>query len=389
MLKATKLYYHTMLFENKQDFIKVLDAYRGKVFKEAVIPQELLMLFIDYYVNQQPMLTKNIFLANFISIMIKHYLVPKINIKSRTPLGKGTFGNIYETDRDDEVIKTIKNPDSDMVTGKLIHSSFDISENGNILTYASELFTFIIWISVFRYIDDLSKHDTSGSNIDILINSFVEIYKPYIIVHSDISSALAEPFISTTIPIDKYKDTDFTISFGYSMKKYKSTLHDYIRAGESPAINLLKLASILKNINTIIPLGIDLSHRDLNLKNVMINDSSIVLIDFGHAVSRICFRDGRSFSHGWFFEEYYNTTIEPSYDIVFLILYILRTYPETLDDIKMFDKFMNLICYEANFHKIVDKPASTLWLYPYIAYIYDRNKLIDKFIAMITANIVK
>lgn len=366
-----------MLFKNQQDLINILDAYRGKIFKDAIVPQEMLALFIDYYILAKCELTKNIYLYKFIALMIKYFRIPKIDIKSRKTLGKGTFGNTYEAINDIEAIKTIKNPisDTDANCDKLIHEEYEIEDNENIMMFANELFTIILWTTIFKYINDIS------GNACGIEDHFVEIYKPYIITHSNLSSAYADPFISTDSTYDD-KD-DVSIVLGYTMKKYQMTFNNYISKDYDPRIVIIKMIAIIEKLSALSSLGVNLIHRDLNAKNIMLNDSDIRIIDYGHALTYIRFADGNNCSHGWFFKAEYDKIVEPSYDIIFLILYMNITYPVIMDKYHLFDIFKDLIYYEANFYRIKASHISDIWIYPYIARIPDKEKITNKIITFI------
>lgn len=250
------------LFRDKNHFAAVLKQYKGRVFKDVEISSSLLQLLIDYFVmtddvkiqddrsddrsddqpgdqidnlveekaeadcqansqddnqdaiqaddnienkenipeqiKKDPETEKELFLKKFTVLFVENFLLTSIGVKFTNVIGRGTYGVIYESKNSNEVIKVIKRFSEEKTKDMIYHSSARICKNKCMTGFTTEFFNYIVWITILKYIHDISigkSSDLDNGSDTGCERYFVEIHRPFVLVHLNHVKALEDPFV--------------------------------------------------------------------------------------------------------------------------------------------------------------------------------------------------
>lgn len=433
-----------LLFRNKQHLIDVLREYRGKIFKDVVISQSLMDHLISYYLvlsvnpdnellssDKNEINVRTTFLRQFIILFVDNFMVTEIDADLTSEVGKGSYGKIYGIKNSSEVVKLVIKSKSN----KQIHNGNVVFVSTTLLHFTIEFFTYIVWMSILRYVTELFASDPLMQNITNMENHFVDIHRPFIIPHMFYSEAQKNPFktVYDHQKIDTFDDDDkksipdldrcdhiknlkerlidsltiapangpdnFFFAYGYVMERYNKSFQTYVSETTNKFIHadiMQKVTVILKNVWSLSHMGVNFLHRDLTPNNIMIdgginhslNDTSRIslkIIDFGFSFIGIRFANtDDDWRFGHFFDVTYSMILESSYDVVLFILFMIAFYKPVLVSLKVYKHFQELINYKANLH-ILEKGVAgperytIIWMYPYTASLKDKEKLVSIF----------
>jgi serine/threonine protein kinase len=402
-----------LIFDNKKMLIALLISQKNTIF-ERMISSEMIELMIDQFIKtpQEHMNDdeKCAFVRNFLDCLLIDFGVDMIEIKSNKAFAEGANGKVYESNRktknceNKELIKISINHE-DMQNNLHVFDSNSLNTfHSTIYDYASELFTYIVWIVVLRYIStyenssrnkrkwSASSSTTNTTEIAEKINYtkyIIKMNKPFIAICTefDESDNENEIFESLCKPSQTHAERH-NVSFrdnirlkfciGYYMKRHDRSLDDLLqkpdRIIDYPLIGTMmkKVFAILHTFNKFSNLGIDLMHRDITPKNIVVDDNGdVTIIDFGTALIGIKFQDNMSWTHGTYFKEEYTRTIQMNFDTVLFMMMMVRCYERQLFKLRLIDYFEKTIGYDQATKKRHDKNDELLWLHPYLTPIHE------------------
>lgn len=365
------------LFESKSDLIATLMKYRSSIFSEVQINKSLMMHLINFFIEHeessiqklvdtetsitQKKLKKTEFLNKTHSLMLKNFSLHTLKITSEESIGVGSYSNVYSSDNNDEVIKIMKIKDSDKIqlslTDNTVHEFWQ---------YIRDMFTYILWMSIFRR---LSENSNNVDSIKLMEN-MCEIKRPFIIINRSNRNA--------------------RFCVGYIIKRYDITLCD-LYYQQKITINIFtEIITMLHRLYSLNNYGIVLLHRDVVSSNIMISkyfdkqlnkpSSRIHLIDFGFGLTSLKFADNTEWRFGYFFDELYDVVVDSHYDVIFFCLFMYVYHTSLLIKFGAYYSFRDLIAIDTNIKLIDHVNSSSLWLYPYKAEQINRTNFMQKFI---------
>lgn len=356
-----------LLFKSKKDLAEIIHKYRNVVYSDIEINEDIISHLVEHFILQNNHLKikysrikRTIFLAKTLNLLVKNFQVEYIDIATDVPIGKGAYSKVFLSKNNGEVIKLMKS--------RIINDSFkfdltDSTSNEAFWKFIIDMFTYILWTSIFTYAFDQKITEINYANYMCNIKRPVIIY-------------------------DRIKP-NFCI--GYSMKHHfksmcKSISDNTLIDNDTTMQLLFDVAIMLRNFHDLRINGVTILHRDLSTNNIMIDQNTIKLIDFGFALSSIEFSDDTNWKLGEFFDDINDDDVEPFHDIVFFILFALIYHAKLLSKLNIYNKFRRLIMIDFNYNLINLSEVKTLWSYPYNVQLINYSTLLDRFMNIFKNN---
>ncbi|VBB18660.1 putative kinase [Yasminevirus sp. GU-2018] len=346
------------LFETKDDLIRSLLKHRDSIFTDVSINENLMTHLTDFFILKHPHIScvpsveKLKFIDDTYRLFIENFTMESVDVASYDPIGKGTYSKVYLSENQVDVIKVVKARNDDDVLLNLKNSSVQ-----DFWQYILDVFTYILWITIFRCLKDRLSTSEDGGPGD-LINNMCEIRRPFIVVKS--------------------KETAFCV--GYVIKKYENTLSQMHASNTVTKDIIAEVAILLYRMHSLAQHGITLLHRDVSSGNVMLTGDTVKLIDFGFGLTVVRFSDKSDWRFGYFFDELYDVIVEGHYDVIFFCLFMLNYHTPALVKMGLYHRFKKLIAFNDNFRLIDLAKPKTIWLYPYKARNIDKSTFMREFI---------
>lgn len=124
--------------------------------------------------------------------------------------------------------------------------------------------------------------------------------------------------------------------------------------------------------------GVSLAHRDFTTNNIMINESNIVMIDFGFAATSVKFLNGHDWSVGHYFDHSYKNYISVVNDAILFTAYLCRYYPYSLHLMGIKRRLEESIRYRDNIRLWSINDNNTVWHYPFLAQGLAKDDLMNR-----------
>lgn len=367
------------IFESKDHLIKIILKHKDSVFTDTKISESLILHLCDNFITHSRHISdisnvkeRTEFFIKTIRLLGENFHIDNaelsaiyhIDILSNKPIGKGTYSKVLSSDTSNDVIKLMrsKNPHNECVFDLVIKRSMTA-----LWQFITDMFTYIVWSCISKHINGIT------------IMNHIEL-----IGFSDYLCSIKRPFIM-------YNSNDNnTFYAGYVMTRYaypvSKLFNEQIESDTNVLCILLSIIKILYKIHLLSFCGITLLHRDITTSNIMIDDNkNVKLIDFGYALTSIFFANGSSFKLGIFFDEIYDHIVEPYYDFIFFILYMIVNHHKVLVKFKLYKKLKNLVMYKENSRLIDPKDDAFVWSYPYKAKSIDKESFLHEIVTLCLA----
>lgn len=376
------------LFDNKGELINIIINNKDSYFKNTIVSDDFIKCMTDYFINNENKLSRNAkkhreFLTRMLSIMANEICIDNIDsiyTKQSTIVGKGTYATVF--DYDNKVVKLLR---ARINSNEYVFDLSDPVSEECFLMFILDLFTYITWSAILTYIDNMNNSDTVKTEIQIMMRKYLyDIHDIFIC------------FVKTKDGIDNTK-----FYMGYTMEKYNTTLSSYLR-NYSNNLNVFKhdkpstddfmnkmanISFMLYHIKKLNERGIYLIHRDTSTSNILFdNDGNVKLIDVGLALTHIKFKDSTTWYFGTFYDIIYDHIIEPLYDVIFLMLFMIVYHSKVLKHHKIYYHFTTIIAKYANEELIDLKSNTALWGYPYKAKYINRVSVFNHFMSLFDKN---
>ena len=383
-----------LLFNSKQELSQIIYKYRKEIYSDIEINEDIITHFTDFFIlknqysepnkskskftiNKRFNTSTNDFVIKTLELLIKNYQVKFIDIASDDHIGEGTYSKVYLSTKNNEVIKIMK---SKTIDDEFMFDLQDQKSYDTFWQFIIDMFTYILWTSIFKYAFDMKITETDYTNYLCVIKKPIIIYdriKPnfcigYSMKHYEKSlNSLLNEFTKSTIYSD---NTD--------------NIHSVNNVNNVNRINVCMLsdvANMLDDWNKLKKYGVTILHRDLSTNNIMIDLNTIKIIDFGFALTSIEFTDDKSdnkiniWKFGEFFSEMYDDIVEPFYDIIFFVLFLIVYHNKLLSRLNIYNKCKRLILVDFNLDIIDLSAVKSLWAYPYKVKYINNDTILKQF----------
>jgi hypothetical protein len=370
------------MFSKKEDFVKVLHCYRTRIFKNAIISSELMNLLVNFFVltescERHSLDDRYTFINSFVKQFFLDFHGETINAQSSNTLARGTYGKIYLSKNKDEVIKIYLGD----TRGNILFDNRTVNRDNLLYQYIIELFNYIVWYTILDYKTTITNNGQTKTTD--YTKYIVRINKPFMVARlfnkedEETKTLSDEDLLKDIFGVenrytgyDKKKPGFYKFCIGFYMEKHPASLTQKLKENittvHSIPVYLLNSLKMFNEIKQLSNYGIRLLHRDTTPNNIMVNDAGdITLIDFGFSLISIEFADNTYWANGYFFDAIFDFMVEPSYDIILFILWMILHYSSILFDLELYDNFKHHINYEKNKELIKPKDETSVWLYPY------------------------
>jgi len=357
-----------LLFKSNEHLAEIIYKYRNVVYSDIEINEDIITHLVDNFILKDHNLKfkysrikRNIFLFKTLGLLVNNFQVEYIDIATDIPIGKGSYSKVFLSKTQGQVVKLMK---SRIENDVFMFDLTDSQSNEAFWQFIIDMFTYILWKSIFTYAFD---QDITKINYASYI---CDIKRPVIIY-------------------DRIKP-NFCI--GYCMKHHYKSMCKSINDNTTIIDNyyamklLSDIATMLKNFQDLKMHGVTILHRDLSTNNIMIDQNTIKLIDFGFALTSIEFADNTNWKIGEFFDDINDDVIEPFHDVVFFILFALIYHAKLLSRLNIYSNFRRLIMIDFNYNLINLSEAKSLWSYPYNVKFVNYSTLLDRFMNIFKNN---
>lgn len=391
------------IFENRGMLLALLIGQKNRIF-ERMISSEMMGLMIDHFIKTPPEYIHHeercIFVEKFLDCLMMDFGVDMVEIKSNNVFAQGSHGKVYESNRKPKN-GTDKNGDKELIKILMNHKGTEneshVFDNGSlsahcstIYDYASELFTYIVWVVVLRYIGVCNKtkqiDSVSGDIRTDYTKYIVKINKPFIAIRTGfdvlshdvngnkIFDNLCKPSHSHADRCVRFRDNiRLKFCIGYYMERHKRSLNDLLQKTDE-TINYPLIKTTLTNVFSVLHefakfsnLGIYLMHRDITPNNIVIDDNgNVTLIDFGMALIGIKFQNNMTWNHGTYFKKEYIRTIRSDFDAILFMVMLIQFYEESLLKLNVAEYFKKIISCDQTTKNRYNKKYELAWLHPYV-----------------------
>jgi hypothetical protein len=318
--------------------------------------------------------------------LCKNFCDEEIYTDSISPFAEGTYGKIYVTYDKNTLAKVYKIDDELLIKygnrnetkdGKKEEDDYDVvfdsmtmKRDNRFYMYGVELFTYILWKSVFMYVSDnydtiikltentnntkLKEDLVKISKID-LDEYLAEIYSPFIVIVDEDSDD------DNNEDINSYKRIKFVI--GHYMRRYDNIINDILVGkvdNKKKFKMLMNMINMVEEINVLSLLGINLIHRDIRSGNIVTEGMNVRMIDMGLALSSIDCKNNEKIRHGQFCDRRFKFNIIPYYDIILFMLEMICYYEKDINIKELTDEINNI--FKIDKDKIDN---TTIWIYPF------------------------